>query len=292
MSNDKFIDSFRDFTFSIPWNLGMITLGAAIIAFAVKAMAVQSGFLTGGMSGLALLVYYIFPVFSPGVWYFILNVPVFIIGWVFVSPRFFFYSLYGMAVVSFFVEIIDYTVPIQDPWLLMFTCGTIMGIGVGISMRSLGSTGGVDILAVLCREKFNMSIGTFDFLFNLSVFSAGFLYLDLRVMLLSTAMAFITSWVTDYCIGLFTERNMVMVISDKPQEILDAVLVKLDRGATLLKGQGGYSKDEKQVVMTMINSVQIKRLEELIYEIDTEAFTIMGSGFHVLGRGFSSRKVY
>ncbi|WP_449243262.1 YitT family protein [Desulfovibrio sp.] len=283
---------FRRFSFGVPWNLFLITAGSLLVAFAVKSLAAPFGLLTGGMSGLGLLCFYLFPKLSAGAWYFLLNVPVFVLGWVSVSRRFILYSLYGMAAVTVFIEAIDYVAPIQDVWLAVIACGACMGLGIGMAMRSLGSTGGVDILAVMCKERFNISIGTFDFWFNIAVFAAGFSFLDLNVMLYSLAMTLIISMVTDYCLRVFANRVMVLVISERPREVLEVILRQLDRGATVLSGRGGYTGHDKEVVLTMINGIQLKRLEELVYSIDPRAFTIMGSGFHVLGEGFSPRKVY
>ncbi|QJB55481.1 YitT family protein [Pseudodesulfovibrio sp. zrk46] len=285
-------NKFRAITFGVPWNLMLLTFGSFLIAFSVKAVAVPHGLLTGGMSGIALLFYYAFGGLSTGQWYLLLNLPVFVLGWVFVSKRFFFYSLYGMVAVSIFIDMITYSMPIQDVWLAVMTGGGILGAGVGIALRSLGSTGGADILAVICKEKFNMSMGAFEFWFNAIGFIGGFLFLDIQIVLYSVAMTFVIAVAIEYVMGFGSERKMVIVVSEKHEEIRQEILVKLDRGVTMLKGTGGYSGDPKEVVLTMISSIQLKRLEELVYTIDPDAFFIMGSGFHVLGQGFSSRKVY
>jgi len=282
----------RALTFGVPWNLMLLTFGSFLIAFAVKSVAMPHGLLTGGMSGIALLCYYAFGGLSTGQWYLLLNLPVFVLGWVFVSKRFFFYSLYGMFAVSVFIDIISYTLPVTDVWLAVFTCGGILGAGVGVALRSLGSTGGADILAVICKEKFNMSMGSFEFWFNSIGFIGGFVFLDLHIVLYSIAMTFIIALAIEYVMGMFSERKMVIVISENHDAIRDAILNRLERGVTILKGSGGWTGDSKEVILTMVASIQLKRLEELVYEIDPDAFTIMGSGFHVLGQGFSSRKVY
>lgn len=292
METQTLKNRLRAITFGVPWNLMMLTFGSFLIAFAVKAVAMPHGLLTGGMSGIALLCYYIFGGLSTGQWYLLLNLPVFVLGWVFVSKRFFFYSLYGMIAVAIFIDIITYTMPIQDIWLAIFTGGGILGAGVGVALRSLGSTGGADILAVICKEKFNMSMGSFEFWFNSIGFIGGFIFLELNIVLYSIAMTFIIALGIEYIMGMFSERKMVLIVSDKHEEIRQLVLKKLDRGVTLLDGTGGWSGDPTKVILTMISSIQLKRLEELVYTLDPDAFFIMGSGFHVLGQGFSSRKVY
>ncbi len=292
MLSPAFEERFRKITFGVPWNLFLLTLGSWLIAFSVKAIAVPHGLLTGGMSGFALLVYYIVGGLTPGEWYFLLNVPVFVLGWVFISRRFFFYSLYGMVVSALFLDMITYTVPIKDVWLAVLACGGILGVGVGLTLRTLGSTGGSDILAVICKEKLNLSISTFEFWFNFLIFLAGFAWLEPSIMLYSIAMTFVIAVSIDYVMKMFGERDMVIIVTDHPEEIVNGIFAKLDRGVTLLEGRGGYTGERKQVVMTMVSGFQIKRLEEVVYTVDPDAFTIMGSGFRVLGRGFSARKVY
>lgn len=292
MTKIDYKEEFRAFTFGITWNLLMLTFGAFLIAFSVKAVAVPHGLLTGGMSGIALLCYYAFGGLSTGQWYLLLNLPVFILGWVVVSRKFFFLSLYGMLATSVFIDIIPWTMPIDDIWLAVITGGGILGAGVGVALRTMGSTGGADILAVICKQKFNMSMGTFEFCFNMIGFIGGFFYLDMLIVLYSIAMTFITAFAIEYVVGMFSERKMVIIVSDNPEPIRRAILDDLDRGLTLLDGTGGWSGDPKKIILTMISSIQLKPLEEMVYSIDPDAFFIMGSGFHVQGRGFSSRKVY
>ncbi|MBC15849.1 conserved membrane protein of unknown function [Pseudodesulfovibrio profundus] len=292
MQQKNFKTTLRGLTFGVPWNIMMLTFGAFLIAFSVKAVAVPHGLLTGGMSGIALLCYYAFGGLSTGQWYLLLNLPVFVLGWVFVSRRFFFYSLYGMFATSIFIDIIPWELPIQDIWLAVLTGGGLMGAGVGVALRSLGSTGGADILAVLCKEKFNMSMGSFEFWFNMIGFIGGFIYLEMTIVLYSIAMTFVIAISIEYVLGMFSERMMCIIISDKYEAIKKSILEDLDRGVTVLDGTGGWSGTNKKVILTMISSMQLKELEELVYAGDPDAFFIMGSGFHVQGQGFSARKIY
>ncbi len=193
---------------------------------------------------------------------------------------------------SVFIDLIPWSLHMNDVWLAVITGGGTMGAGVGVALRSLGSTGGSDILAVICKEKFNMSMGSFEFWFNMIGFVGGFIYLDMHIVLYSIAMTFVIALGIEYVLGIFSERKMVMIVSDKHEAINQAILTDLDRGVTILEGKGGYTGDPKKVILTMIASMQLKELEELVYNIDPDAFFIMGSSFHVQGQGFSARKVY
>jgi len=284
--------SIRRYAFTVPWNLFLLTAGSLLVAFAIKCVAVPHGLLAGGVSGLAILGFYVIPALDTGVWYFLLNVPIMLLGWFKVSRRFVLYSLYGMAATSLLIERLHYVLPVDDPWLAVIACGVTLGAGIGVALRSMGSTGGADILAVAVRERLGMPIGRFEFLFNVGVFALGFATMRIEALLYSIAMNFLAGWVTDACLSMFSERRMALVISAKPDSVVQAVLHRLGRGATVLSGRGGWSGEEREVVLVMLNNLEVKRLEELVYEIDPGAFLIMGSGFNVLGQGFSGRKEY
>ncbi len=111
-------------------------------------------------------------------------------------------------------------------------------------------------------------------------------------MLFSLVMTFILGTVADHFLAMFNQRKMVIIISDKAQGIADEILKNLHRGATFLTGRGAYTKESKEVVMTVVNNLQLKRLEEAVFNIDPQAFVIIDNTFNVLGAGFSQRKVY
>jgi uncharacterized membrane-anchored protein YitT (DUF2179 family) len=282
----------RDLTYSIPRNLALMTAGSALIAFAVKAVALPHGFVSGGASGLALLSYYVSDALSPGVWYFLVNVPMFVIGYLGVSRRFFLYSIFGMAVSSLFIDLIQYTAPIQDHWLAVLAAGTIFGAGAGIALRSLGSTGGLDMVSVTLNHKFNIPIGKVSFTFNLVLLTTSMFFLSVDRALYSLAMVFIAAQVVEYFLKLFNRRKMVIVISNRNEEIAEAILKKMGRGATFLSGRGAYTGEPREVLFTVINDIELRRLERIVYGIDKNAFTIIENTFNVIGYRFSKLKVY
>ena len=282
----------RNYIYSVPYNLLLITAGSVIFSIGVKAMALPHELITGGISGLALLLYYWTGRLEPGLWYFVLNVPIFLMGWWFVSRRFFFYSLYGMLVTTAAIDLVQFAIPVSDSFLAVLAGGTLIGTGAGIVLNSLGSGGGNDIIAIILNQKFNLRIGTFFFLFNISLFAFSLGRLPLDQVLFSLAMSFITSQVINYFLSIFNQRKMVLIISTKSEAIAAEVLNRIHRGATFLEGRGAYSKEKKDVLLTVVNNYQLKRVEELVFNLDPEAFVIVENTFNVLGRGFSHRKVY
>lgn len=282
----------RLFAYSIPWNLTLLTMGSFLFAMGVKSVAVPHGFLTGGVSGIALLLYYFTHALTPGLWLLLLNLPIAVVGWIMVSRRFVLYTAYGMLAITFWMEAISFTLPVHDQLLAAITAGALAGAGAGISLRSLGSSGGLDIIGIILHQRFGFRIGQISFLFNATLFTASFALMETDIVLYSLIVVFVTGQIMDYVLSMFNQRKLVFVISEHAQAIADAIMKEANRGVTLLEGRGGYTGLPKQVVMTVVNNVQQKKLEEMIFTLDPEAFVIFENTFNVIGKGFSKRKVY
>lgn len=278
--------------YSLPYNLFLITLGSAIFGLGVKGIAVPHGLITGGISGLALLVYYWTDLLTPGVLYILVNIPIFLLAWKFISRRFFFYSLYGTIALTLAIDVISIQLPVHDPMLAVLAGGSLIGAGAGIVLHSLGSTGGNDVVAILLNQRYNIRIGTFFFFFNITLFAMSFGKLAVDMVLYSLAMSFVTSQVLEYFLNISNQRKMVLIISKVPEKISAGIMDGMQRGVTFLEGRGAYTGQKKSVLLTVVHSLQIKRLEELVYGLDEDAFVVMGNTFNVLGKGFSSRKTY
>ena len=282
----------RLYAFSIPWNIFLLTVGSLLVAMAIKSVAVPHGLVSGGVSGIALLIYYFTGALTPGLWLFLLNIPIAALGWVMVSRRFVLYTAYGMAAITLWMEIIVFTLPIDDILLAAIFGGALLGAGSGICMRSLGSSGGLDIIGIILHQRFGFRIGQVSFLFNTALFTLSFALLETDLVLYSLIMVFVTGQIMDYVLSMFNQRKLVFIVSDHAQVISDAIIKEANRGVTLLEGRGGYTGQPKHVVMTVVNNVQQKKLEELIFTLDPEAFVIFENTFNVIGKGFSRRKVY
>jgi len=284
--------NFQKISYSVPWNLFLITLGSVIIGIGLKAIVIPHGMITGGFSGTGILIYYYTKTLTPGIWYFVLNIPVFIAGWLFISKRFLLYSVYGTIILTLVIDLIPFEFPVKDLMLASIAGGTVIGAGSGIIFRSLGSAGGNDIISIILNQRYGIRIGTYNFSFNFVLFLLSFGLLETDMILYSMAMSYITSQVLEYFMTLFNQRKMIFIISKNPKEIVNEIIEKLKRGATLIKGSGGYTGEKKEIILTVVNNYQIKRVEEIAFNIDPDAFLITENTFNVLGKGFSTRKVY
>ena len=280
------------YTYNILYNLMLITIGNVIFGIGVNSIALPHGFISGGLAGLGLLIYYWSGWFTPGILYFLMNLPIFVLAWCYVSRRFFFYSLYGMTALTLTMDLIRITIPVEEPMLAVLAGGCLMGAGSGIILHSLGSAGGNDVIAVILNRHFNVRIGTFYFIFNIALFALSLGRLPVDLVLYSLAMSFVTSQVLEYFLNISNQRKMALIISKRSNRIATEIMGRMHRGVTLLEGRGAYTGHKRDVLMTVVHNLQLKRLEELVYNIDEEAFVIMGNTFNVLGKGFSKRKVY
>ena len=277
---------------SIPWNLFLITLGSVIFSFGAKAILIHHNFIMGGIYGTALLTYYSLDILSPGVLFFIGNLPIMVLGAFMVSRRFFLYSLWGVIVVTLASDLITYDLHIVNQLYAAVAGGVICGVGSGIILRSRGSGGGLDIIAIILNQKFNIGVGKFYITFNTCLFAAALVLYEIDLVVASFILTFISAKTLEYVLALFNQRKIVYILSDFTQKIAQTILAEMKLGATLIKAKGAYSGREKEMLMTITNNLQVKRLEEKVFSLDPDALFIVENSFNVIGSSFGKRKIY
>ena len=188
----------------ILWNLLLISAGSIICSLAIKGILVPKQFLAGGATGLSLLVHYLLPSWPVGVIYFLLNIPLFLIGWMFVGRRFFYYSVAGLLIFSAVVLLSYPVIEIKDMILAALTAGIITGVGSGIILRSLGSAGGLDILSVILYKKYSIRLGTTVMVFNAVLMVAAAFRLPLEMILYTLIYLFVTSYIVNLVVTGFS----------------------------------------------------------------------------------------
>ncbi|MBN1848878.1 MAG: YitT family protein [Deltaproteobacteria bacterium] len=264
-------------------NLGLITIGSVLCAVAINGILIPLSFLNAGFSGLALAIHYMFPFLQVSWLYFILNIPLFAIGWKYVGRRFFLYSLAGMIIFSGAIEWTHISIVVRDKILGALLAGIISGVGSGIILRSLGSAGGVDILAVIMLKRFSIRLGTTSLAFNslLMVLGAGLFSVD--VALYTLIYVFVTSYAVNFVVTGLSQRKAILIISQHWDKISREIMSNLNRGVTVIKGQGGYSGKEEHILYTVISFRELPRLKRLIHRLDPVAFVVVNDTLEVMG---------
>ncbi|HDH87508.1 MAG: YitT family protein [Deltaproteobacteria bacterium] len=265
------------------WNLCLICLGSVLVAVAINGILVPHQFVSGGFMGVALVIHYLFPSSLLSLLYFLLNVPVFILGWRFVGRRFFFYSIVGMLIFSAAIALIHVPMPVHDNILSALLAGIITGIGTGIILRSNGSSGGTDILSVILANSFSIRIGTTVLAFNVIVLSAASLLFSLEAALYTLIYIFVSSQIMNIVLTGLSQRKALFIISPKWREISREVLDKVGRGVTLIQGKGGYSGQDEKILYTVITLRELHLIKEIIRQVDTNAFVVVYNTLEVMG---------
>ena len=279
-------------TMAVLWDLLLLTLGALVYAIGAEAILVHHKFIIGGVYGTALLIYYKTNLLSPAVWYLLLNIPLLIAGWIFLSRRFFFYSLYGVATLTIFAEFLTLNFAIHDQMYAAIAGGAICGVGAGINLRSRGSGGGLDVVAIILNQKYNFGVGKFFMLYNVALFTFVFSQYQPDIVIASIILTFISSITLDHVLSLFNQRKIVYILSDNYQNIVEKITNEMHQGVTLIEARGAYSGRQKQMLMTITNNLQLKRLEEIVFDIDPDGLFIVENSFNVIGSNFGKRKMY
>ena len=279
----------RPLALTILWNLLLISVGCFLCAAAIKGILIPKEFLAGGVTGLSLLIHYILPSLPVGVIYFILNIPLFFIGWMFVGRRFFWYSIAGVVIFSAIMFLPYPVFPIKDMILAALTAGIITGVGSGIILRSLGSAGGLDILSVVLFKKFSIRPGTFVLGFNaLLMFGAAF-RIPLEMIIYTLIFMYVTSYSVNMIVTGLSQRKAVMIISPKWQTISDEIMKSMQRGVTVVRGEGGYTGREVKILYSVITFSELSRFKKMIKNIDPQAFVVVTETLEVMGKGIGNQ---
>lgn len=279
----------RPLALTILWNLLLITVGCIMCAAAIKGILIPKQFLAGGVTGLSLLIFYVLPSLPVGVIYFILNIPLFFIGWMFVGRRFFLYSVAGVVIFSAGMFLPWPLIPINDMILAALTAGIITGVGSGIILRSLGSAGGLDILSVILFKKFSIRPGTFVLAFNALLIGIAAFRIPLEMVIYTLIFMYVTSYCVNMVVTGLSQRKAIMIISPQWQAISNEIMAHMQRGVTVVRGEGGYTGKEVRILYSVVTFSELSRFKQMIKNIDPQAFVVVTETLEVMGKGIGNQ---
>src|SRR5690625_364633 len=273
-------------------NILFIIVGAAIFSFGLVHFNMQNNLGEGGFTGITLLLYFLWDI-NPAFTNLLLNIPIFIIGWKLLGRTIFLYTLVGTFSVSVFLyvfQINPFLIPLQaDMTLAALFAGVFIGIGLGITFRYGGTTGGVDIIARIVHKYFGWTMGRTMFIFDFFVITISiFTYLNLIEGMYTLVVVYISARVIDFIQeGAYSARGAT-IISEKYNEIADQINGEMERGVTVLKGKGHYTQKDQYVLYCVIGKNEIIRLKHIIDRIDTYTFVALNSVHEVICERFTS----
>lgn len=266
-----------------------VALGSLISAVGINLFLVPHHMLSGGVSGIAMIIYFLLD-WPIGVMVSILNIPLFFAAYRLLDREYVVGALFGMVVFAGSLDATRFLTamnPVDDTLLAAVFGGVITGVGSGLIFRVNGSAGGLDIVAAIMKKFYALNMGSAGFAVNavIMVIAAGLF--GIKIAMYTLISMFMNGSVTDKVIEGFNRKKTVMIISESSQDIATAIFNEIGRGVTFLHGEGAYTRQPKNVVLVVLTLTQIAKVKFIVERVDPSAFMIVHDAAEVMGRGFT-----
>lgn len=271
------------------WDYIGVTIGTFITALGMSVFLIPNRIASGGVSGLATVIYYTFG-FKVGITMLVINIPLFLLGIKELGMKFIFKTLYATVAFSLFVDLLETFVspPTRDLLLSSIYGGLVVGLGLGVVFRFGATTGGTDLAAQIIYRYLRISVGqTLLLIDGLVIILAAFVF-GIELALYAFLVVFLTSKVIDLIQEGEGFAKAVFIISDYNSQIGKAILQDLNRGITYLEGRGGFSGRSREIILVVVGRSELSTLKNLVRNIDPRAFVMVSNMNEVLGEGFKS----
>lgn len=272
------------------FDLLMIAIGAAAYAFALIKFNIANQLADGGISGVTLILKGVFN-FNPAYSTIIINIPLIIFGYRFLGKRAIIYTLYGTFMLSVFLWIWQ-QVPISidlhhDLFLAAIGAGITGGAGSGLVYRYGGTTGGTDIIARIFERFRGIPMGQTLLWLDILVLFFSLVYIDIRHMAYTLLYSYVFSRLVNFILSGTYAAKGVLIVSTKSQEIVDRVMTVMERGVSILHGEGGYSHQDRPMLYIVVSPSELHELQMLVGELDENAFMTIFDVNEAIGEGFT-----
>ncbi|SDI88959.1 YitT family protein [Natribacillus halophilus] len=263
-----------------------LTFGTFLFAFSITQFAMPNNLAEGGIAGLSLLLFYAFE-FSPALVTFVFNAVLLAIGYRILPRHMVYKSLFNVPLFSFFVFLMeDLGQPMADPLLAAIFTGVFTGAGFGFIFQAGSTTGGTSTVARMLNHKLGWELTGANFVLDAIIVGVGIFIIGPLFTMYTIVALYIGKKITDYVLEGFQSRKALNVISEKGNEIADAVNRLMQSSATLYEGYGTYSDKKNYMVYIVIEKQRLFHLKQLIYEIDENAFIVVYTVKDVSGGTF------
>ena len=276
-------------------NWASILFGNALYSLAVALFLEPSGLITGGATGIALAIGRLTGLPISGLLLFI-NLAMLVWGWAVLGRAFALNtlasSILSPAFLGLFEGLLAGRVLTEDIFLCTVFSGLGIGVALGLVIRSGASTGGLDIPPLVLNKWFKLPVSATMLTFDIAVLLMQAVFSPVQQVLYGVVMVLIHTIVMDKMLMLGASRTEVKIVSSQSDAICAAILAQLDRGVTILHGEGGYTREPSAVLLSIVSNRELPRLEKLAHSIDPTCFLIVSHVTEVSGRGFSLDKDY
>lgn len=275
-----------------------IFVGTALMALAIQCIFDPVGLVTGGFTGLAIVVKNVTKYLIPGgipLWLtnFVLNIPVFVLAYFSMGKKFIGRTLFGAVMLSVWLYIIPVVDLAEGDYLLAALFGGVFtGLGIGLVLRANATTGGTDMVAALIQRKMrHYSVAQIIQVVDGLVVLTGLYVFGIRPTLYAIVAIFVMTKVSDAILEGFKYSKAAFVITKEYKRVAQTLMMELDRGVTGLSAKGMYTNEEKCVLYCVVSRKQIVAVKEIVVDIDPDAFVIVSDVYEVLGEGFQDYSV-
>ncbi|MEF3308862.1 MULTISPECIES: YitT family protein [Paenibacillus] len=269
-----------------------LTFGAALFSVGLEIFLVPNSIIDGGIVGISIITSALTHV-PLGVFLLLFNLPFLYLGYKQIGKTFALSTLYAVSIMSLGTWLLHPVSPLtDDPLLASVFGGIILGVGVGMVIRFGGSLDGTEIVAILFTKKSPFSVGEIVMFFNIFILAgAGFVFGWDRAMY-SLIAYFIAYKMIDVTVEGFDESKSVWIISEKHEEIGQAIIQRLGRGVTYLHGEGAFTGGEKRVIFCVITRLEEAKMKSIVEELDSSAFLAVGNIHDVKGGRFKKKDIH
>lgn len=267
-------------------DLILVIIGSFIFSAGVNAFIISGNLGEGGVTGLAIVLYYAFHL-SPAITNFVVNAVLIAVGYKFLSKRSMYLTIVATVLISVFLSLTEsWHVETGNVIVNAVFGGTSVGLGIGVIVLAGGTTAGTTILARIAHKYLDVSTPYALLFFDLIVVVISLTVISLDRALVTVISLYIGTKVMEFVIeGLNTKKAMT-IISSKPDEVAKAIDEQVGRGLTILNGHGYYTREEKDVLYVVITKTQVSRAKKIIRNIDNQAFLVIHDVRDVYGNGF------
>lgn len=268
---------------------GFILLGCLISASAINLFYVPIKLLTGGVTGIAMIVHFIWDL-PIGIQTFIYNLPLLIAAYVLLGRQYFCDVIVGTTIFSICLDVTKFLSEqqlVDDVMLSAIFGGVFCGIGYGIVFRNNGSTGGFDIVGAIVKKYYSFDMGAVIFAFNCMIMAFAAYLFGMTQALFTLIGMYMSANITDKVIAGINHRKAVLIVSPKAEAIADEIINEVGRGVTFLHGRGAYTQQEREVVFVVVKMTQVAKIKNIVNDVDERAFMIILAANEVMGQGFT-----
>lgn len=272
-----------------------VVCGNFLYALAVKLFLIPADLVTGGTTGIALVMNHLWGI-PVSRFVLIFNVTMLIVGWLILGRGFAVTTLASTFLYPASLEICGFLfgelVLTKDLLLCTVFSGAGIGLALGIVIRAGASTGGMDIPPLVFQKLFRIPVSVSMYCFDFCILLPQIMFRPVENVLYGIILILIYTIVLDKMLLIGSNRTELKIISQKSREICDAILRQVDRGVTLLDGEGGYLHKDTQLVFSVISNRELIKVDKIVHQIDPDCFMVVNRVSEVRGRGFSIAKQY